>query len=39
MEDFIGDSLANHCPGAGDEACLDLNEDIVSRSWPTGGGN
>ena len=29
MEDFIGDSLANRRPGAGDEACLDLNEDIV----------
>ena len=29
MEDFIGESLADRCPGARDEACLDLNEDIV----------
>jgi two-component system, sensor histidine kinase and response regulator len=29
MEDFIGESLADHRPGARDEAGLDLNEDIV----------
>ena len=29
MEDFIGESLADRRPGARDEACLDLNEDIV----------
>jgi signal transduction histidine kinase len=29
MEDFIGESLADRFPGAGDEACLDLTEDIV----------
>jgi two-component system sensor histidine kinase ChiS len=29
MEDFIGESLAEGRPGVQDEACLDLNEDIV----------
>lgn len=29
MEDYIGESLADRCPGARDEACLDLNGDIV----------
>ena len=29
MEDFIGESLADRRPEARDEACLDLNEDIV----------
>jgi signal transduction histidine kinase len=29
MEDFIGESLADRGPGARDEACLDLTEDIV----------
>ena len=29
MEDFIGESLADRRPGARDEACLDLSEDIV----------
>jgi two-component system, sensor histidine kinase and response regulator len=29
MEDFIGESLADRFPGAGDEACLDLSADIV----------
>ena len=29
MEDFIGESLVTHHPGATGEACLDLNEDIV----------
>jgi two-component system, sensor histidine kinase and response regulator len=29
MEDFIGESLADRYPGAGDEACLDLSADIV----------
>jgi two-component system, sensor histidine kinase and response regulator len=29
MEDFIGESLAERRPGPGDEACLDLNADIV----------
>ena len=29
MEDFIGESLADRRPGARDEACLDLTEDIV----------
>ena len=29
MEDYIGESLADRCPGARDKACLDLTEDIV----------
>jgi two-component system, sensor histidine kinase and response regulator len=29
MEDFISESLVDRFPGAGDEACLDLNGDIV----------
>jgi two-component system, sensor histidine kinase and response regulator len=29
MEDFIGESLADRCPEASVEACLDLTEDIV----------
>jgi signal transduction histidine kinase len=29
MDGFIGESLADRCPGAGGEACLDLVEDIV----------
>jgi signal transduction histidine kinase len=29
MEEFIGESLADHRPGARYEACLDLNADVV----------
>jgi signal transduction histidine kinase len=29
MEDFIGESLADHRHGAGQEVCIDLTEDIV----------
>lgn len=29
MEDYIGESLEDRCPGARDAACLDLNRDIV----------